>query len=172
MTMLLSLAVGLGLILTGCAYDAPASALPDPHAAAAAGGNVDASFTLGHLNAFVHRFGAQDAAAQRAEIARLQGLAPRSAGDRLMLAYLLSLDNASPADLMRAEEQLEGLEFQFGDPATRLFVHMLQRTVAAERALRKEKKRAADLQEKLQQIKKLERDLQERNQADLPPQGK
>ncbi|HEX7970984.1 MAG TPA: hypothetical protein VF501_02010, partial [Thiobacillus sp.] len=84
----------------------------------------------------------------------------------------LSLDNAAPADLMHAEEQLEGLEFQFEDPATRLFVHMLQRTVAAERALRKEKKRAADLQEKLQQIKKLERDLQERNQADPPPQGK
>ncbi|HEX7972178.1 MAG TPA: hypothetical protein VF501_08185, partial [Thiobacillus sp.] len=106
--LLLSLAVGLGLILTGCAHDAPA-ALPRPQAPTIAGGTLEgAAFTLGQMNAFIHRFGAQDATAQRAEIARLQGLAPRSASDRLMLAWLLSLDNASPADLIHAEEQLEG----------------------------------------------------------------
>lgn len=160
--------LSLGLLLGGCAHPAPGSILPPPDAAlqtteAVAG--TDSAFTLGQMGEFIRHFNRLDSTAQRAEVRRLQSIEKRGAGDRLMLAWLLSLNNAPAADLVRADEQLDGLERQFEDPATREFVRMLQRNLALELAFRKEKKRAAELQEKLQQIKNLELELQERSQA-------
>lgn len=171
-----SLSLGMGLILAGHAYPAPATALAAPavpaqREAQALDRKPAAMFTLGQLSAFIDRLDSQDSAAVRAEIKHLQGLGTPDAADRLKLAWLLSRNNAPAADLARAEEQLEGLERLFDDAATRHFVRLLQRTLAAERSLRQERKKTAELYEKLQQIKKLELELQERSQAG-PQQGK
>jgi hypothetical protein len=108
-----------------------------------------ASFTLDQMSEYVEQISRQDIAAQQAEVKRLQGLAPIGASDRLRLAYLLSLDNASRDTLVEAQAVLDGLEPLFGDPGTRLYVRLLQRTVMREVAL-------DDLQETLRQVTKRE----------------
>jgi hypothetical protein len=170
------LAVGFCMVLAGCAAgQAPPPAarvsVVEQKATAKAGARTEPAFTFVQLGEFMQLVARHDAKAQRTEVARLQSLAKPDAGDRLRLAYLLSLDNASPEDLTLAQEQLQGLELLFEDSATREFVRLLQRMLTSKRAINQEKKRVEELQEKLRQLKKLELELQERSQA-KPPQGK
>jgi hypothetical protein len=167
------LPLGLCLVLAACAATGlgTESEHEEHQGRKAPAGIVDSGFTLERMGAFIQQTSSQDFGAQRAEATRLQHIPEISASDRLKLAYLLSLENTSQDDLAQSKAMLDGLDLQFADPATRLYVRLLQRTVAAEAAYKTEKQRADELQEKLRQIKKLELDLMERNQA-KPAQDK
>jgi FixJ family two-component response regulator len=129
-----------------------------------------ARFTLDQLNEYLQKLG-QDIAAQSAEIKRLQHVAPIGASDRLKLAYLLSLENASQEDLEQAKAALDGLEPLFGDPGTRLYVRLLQRTVVLETARRQDRQRTAELEDKLTRIKEQAPDLMPRGLATAKTQS-
>lgn len=126
---------------------------------------VDSAFTLKQMDGFVQKSERLDITGRRAEAKRMQGKPDPAPGDRLKIAYLLSLENATLDELGQAQAQLDGLETAFADPETRLYVRLLQRMVAAETAQRQDKKRADELQEKLKQIKELELELMKRSQA-------
>ncbi len=95
-----------------------------------------ASFTLEQLSEYLEQVSRQDIAVRQGEVKRLQALAPIGAGDRLKLACLLSQEDASSAEWVQAKAVLNGLEPLFGDPGTRLYVRLLQRTVTREVAHR------------------------------------
>jgi hypothetical protein len=126
---------------------------------------ADSAFTLKQMDEFVQQIARLDITGRQTEARRLQGKAPLAAGERLKLAYLLSLENATLDDLEQARTQLDGLEAGFADPPTRLYVRLLQRMVTVATAQKQEKKRADELQEKLKQIKELELELIKRSQA-------
>ena len=100
-----------------------------------------ARFTLEQLGAYLGQLQAQDSAARQAEIRRLQHLAPIGASDRLKLACLLSGEGATAEQLAQAQTLLDGLEALFGDPGTRLYVALLQRTVMLEAAREQQQQR-------------------------------
>jgi FixJ family two-component response regulator len=130
-----------------------------------------ARFTLDQLNEYIQQLLRQDVAAQQAELKRLQHLAPIGAIDRLKLAYLLSLEKASLEDLAHAQTMLDELEPLFGDPGTRLYVRLLQRTVMLETAHKQETQRTEELKETLKRNEEPEFDLSEPNQAKPPAQS-
>lgn len=168
------LAMGLCVILTACVTTVTEHKwTPEkPQQATEPVKAADSAFTLKQMDEFVQQVAKLDIISRQAEAKRLQAKPPELApGDRLKLAYLLSLENATLDDLGRAQAQLEGLETAISDPPTRLYVRLLQRTVAVETAQKQEKRRADELQEKLNQIKQLELELIKRNQA-KPGEGK
>ncbi|HYP68360.1 MAG TPA: response regulator [Thiobacillaceae bacterium] len=130
-----------------------------------------ARFTLDQLNEYLQKLMSQDIAAQQAEIKRLQHLDPIGASDRLKLACLLSLENASWEDLVQARTLLDELEPLFGDPGTRLYVRLLQRAVMLETACQREKQRIAELEEMLSRIKGNDPDLMQGSQTTALPQS-
>lgn len=130
-----------------------------------------ARFTLDQLSEYIQQLLRQDIAAQQAELKRLQHLAPIGASDRLKLAYLLSLENASLEDLVQAQTLLDGLELLFGDPGTCLYVRLLQRTIKLHTAHKQETQRAEELEETLRRIKELQSGSIQRNQATPPAQS-
>jgi hypothetical protein len=160
--------MGLCVILTACvttvterkgSHERPQQAAEPLKAA-------DSAFTLKQMDEFVQWVAKLDIVSRQAEAKRLQAKPQEPApGERLKLAYLLSMENATLDELERAQTQLDGLETAIADPATRLYVRLLQRTVAVETAQKQEKRRADELQEKLNQIKHLELELMKRNQA-------
>jgi hypothetical protein len=166
------LPLGLCLVLAACAAPGSGSkAEHEPASRKAPAKMVDAAFTLDQMSAFIQQISSQDINTQRGEAKQLQTKPEIDAGDQLKLAYLLSLENASVEDLAQSQAILDGLEPQFADPATRLYVRLLQRMVAAETGFKLQKRRADELQEKLRQLKKLELELIERNQP-KPAQSK
>ena len=113
----------------------------------------------------------------QATSARLQALQAlggrRSPQQRLELAYLL-LTRAAPGsdDAARARELLKGLDRQSDDVAGRQFVRLLDRLgrqaveLSQSRAdLAKATRKAAELEDKIGQIKNLEVQLQNRSQS-------
>ena len=108
---------------------------------------------------------------------QLQALGPRRHPEqRLELAYLL-IARAAPTseEALQAHELLEGLDFQTEDRASRQFIRVLQRLsrqtveLAQARAdLAKANRKAADLEDKIGQIKNLEVQLQGRTQEHAP----
>ena len=161
------LAMGLCLIVSGCAAIGTdhKGTLKRPQPAMQRVKVADSDFTLKQMDEFIQRITKLDINGRQTEAGVLQGRRNPAPGDRLKLAYLLSLENATLDDLKNAQTQLDGLEAAFADPATRLYVRLLQRTVAEETAHKQEKKRADELQEKLNQIKELELELMKRSQA-------
>ncbi len=167
------IAIGFGLILGGCTVSGAVHTggpdnLPQRNASMRP---ADSSFTLAQMDSYVDKTSGLDATGRQNEVRRLQANTATDVNDRLKLAYLLSLEDASLDDLGQAQAQLEGLDAAFGDKATRLYVRLLQRTVAMDIACKQEKKRADGLQEKLKQIKDLELELMKRSQTQ-PAQGK
>ncbi|GEM_PF-3776661 len=143
-----------GLCLAGCAGLGPAQ--PAPSAAVRA----EPAFTLTEMMAFAEASAHLDAKVQAAEARRLKAGAAASPVDRLKLAYLASRGGGE--DLTRAQEWLAGLEGAFEQAPLRQYVRELQRLVAAELALAQERRRSAELQEKIERLKSLELQLQER----------
>ena len=103
----------------------------------------------------------------------LQSLgAQRSAAQRLELAYLLIARAApTPDEAAQAHDLLRRLDNQTTDPAGRQFLRVLQRLslqtvelAQARAALTKAQRKAADLEDKIGQIKNLEVQLQGRSQ--------
>lgn len=161
------LRLSLCLALTGCAT---IGSMPKPvgeaaHSRTDPAKPADFAFTLRQMDEFIQQVGKQDVAGRQAEVRRRLGKPEPTPADRLKLAYLLSLDNATQDDLGQAQMELEGLDAGFADSATRLYVRLLQRTVVAAAAQKQEKKRADELQDKLKQIKELELELMRRSQA-------
>jgi hypothetical protein len=159
--------LSLGLIVAGCAaigtdHKGP---LEKPQQAADPVKATDSAFTLKQMDEFIQQASKLDITTRQAEAKRLQGKPDPVPGDRLKVAYLLSLENATLDDLAQAQVQLDKLDTAFADPETRLYVRLLQRTVAVATAQKQEKRRAEELQEKLKQIKDLELELIKRNQA-------
>lgn len=100
------------------------------------------------------------------ELQRLQEAAPRDATARLELAMLLARRGATPEALARAQSLLAGLEEAFAAPGTRQFVLLHQRLVRLELDLRQERRRAAELQDKIERLKDLERNLGQRGKTE------
>jgi hypothetical protein len=165
MTHIRALAMGLCLIVSGCVGSGATQNGDNAGPQGVAKKPVDSTFTMNQMASYVHQVSGLDVAARQNEARRLQASLAMSVSDRLKLAYLLSLEGASLDDIEQARTQLEGLDAVFEDPATRLYVRLLQRTAAMETAYKQEKKRADDLQQKLKQIKELELELMKRNQA-------
>lgn len=128
-----------------------------------------ARFTLDLLSEFVEQVSVRDPAARQMEIERLQGLDPMDASDRLKLACLLSVEGASFANFMRAQALLDGLAPLFGDPGTRLYAQLLQRTVALEIARNAGQRGGDEPNVKLAQASGFE--LDPRQVAGLDPAG-
>jgi FixJ family two-component response regulator len=126
-----------------------------------------ARFTLDQLSEYIQHLRCQDVAAQQAELKRLQRLAPIGASDRLKLAYLLSLENASLEDLLHAQKMLDGLELLFGDPGTCLYIRLLQRMVMLETAHKQEEQRTGELEKTHSRSEQPESDLTQRKT--MPP---
>jgi hypothetical protein len=129
---------------------------------------ADATFTLAQLGEFIELTARQSPAERQAVIERLKDRAAKPAGDRLKLAYLLSLENATADELAQACKLLDGLDAEFGDRGVRLYARLLQRTAMTEAAYARETAKNEESVQKLKQIKKLELDLIQRNQSPAP----
>jgi hypothetical protein len=161
------MAMGLCLIVSGCATTGTdhKGTVERPQPAMERVKVADSDFTLKQMDEFIRRITKLDLTGRQTEAGDLQRMRNPAPRDHLKLAYLLSLENATLDDLKNAQTQLDGLEAAFADPDARLYVRLLQRTVAEETAHKQEKKRADELQEKLNQIKELELELMKRSQA-------
>lgn len=82
--------------------------------------------------------------------------------EKIRRAYALSQPGATAEQLAKAESLLDGLAADLDDPAARAVVVLLQRYVSQGRSLTAERRYGAELRRKIDQIKALERDLQER----------
>lgn len=158
-----------GLLLAGCAGLAPAPASrpakPDcpPAVSVVAPPPVPPpGFTLTDLMAYAQASSQLDAKALVAEIRRMRAGGSASPVDRLKLAYLYSLGSGGADDPARARELLDGLDGAFSQAPLSQYVRDLQRLVATDLALGQERRRSAELQEKIERLKSLELQLQER----------
>jgi hypothetical protein len=134
---------------------------------------ADNALTPAQLAEYIGKVSKLEGEAAIAEAKRLEATAHGNAGDRLKLAYLLARDGARPEDLARARELLTGIALD--DAGTREIARLLQRIVRLEQNVRQERVKATELQEKIEQLKSLERELQERGQSkpqQAPPQAK
>jgi hypothetical protein len=130
--------------------------------------NAPPAFGMRDLTEYMEKMSDVEATALKAEIKRLQSSPNPTAGERLKLAWLLDRDAAPIEDLTRAQELLSGLDTGFGDPSLRAYVRLMQWAVTQELLLHQEHKRADDLQGKIDRLKDLEQNLQERSQAKPP----
>jgi hypothetical protein len=104
-----------------------------------------------------------------AAIARLEdGAAAGSAQDRLKLAYLLGRFDAPTSDPDRATEILRGLSPAFQDKRAQEIARLLGRTLTLERELSLAHSRTAELQQQIEQLKGLERELEDRSRTIEP----
>ena len=130
---------------------------------------VDTDFTLTRMGEFTAQTEKLDERGRQAAIVKLTGRPAPAAVERLELAYLFSLDPATDEELAQAARLLDGLDRLFEDAGVRLYVRLLQRTVGFEAGYARESSRADELEQKLKQIRKLELELIQRNQAPPSP---
>jgi len=97
-----------------------------------------------------------------AQLRRLEAESERSAAARIKRAWLLSRPGATPAALVRAQAQLTGLDGVLRNAGTRQLVRLLERNIQLERALAEERRKSGELSQKIEQIKSLELELQQR----------
>lgn len=100
-----------------------------------------------------------------AQLRRLEAESERSAAARIKRAWLLSRPGATPAALARAQEQLKGLDGVLKNAGTRQLVRLLERNIRLEQALAEERRKSAELSQKIEQIKSLELELQQRGRS-------
>jgi hypothetical protein len=99
-----------------------------------------------------------------AEIQRLEvGTAEGRAGDQLKLAYLLSRTDCATPDPDRAWELLKGLAPAFQDKGAEVIARLLGRTITLERQLGLARSKTTELQQKIERLKGLERQLDDSN---------
>jgi hypothetical protein len=119
-----------------------------------------ATLTAGQMATALHEVSGLAPEAVPAEIQRLEvATAKGRAADRLKLACLLGRTDSGTPDPDRALTLLEGLASAFQDQATQEIAHLLARTFALERDLRLARHQTAELQQKIEQLKGLEREL-------------
>jgi hypothetical protein len=147
----------VSLLLEGCAGLNIWPVTPSP---AIAPKVADTSLTPSQVTAYMGEVSRLDAVALNAEIKRLRAGAQRSVGDRLKLAYLLGRESSAPRELARARGLLEGLPDRFDDPGTRELARLLQRMVKLEQDLLQERRKASELQGKIDQLMSLEQTLE------------
>ncbi|HEX9594452.1 MAG TPA: hypothetical protein VGB12_14090 [bacterium] len=127
---------------------------------AARGSSLSAEQTIAYLDE-VSRL---EHEAVPAEIQRLEvGAAEGSAGDQLKLAYLLSRTDCATADPDRAWELLKGLAPAFQDKGAQGIARLLGRTITLERQLGLARSKTTELQQKIERLKGLERQLDDSN---------
>ena len=127
------------------------------------------SLTVGGMAACLEEVSDLAPEAVPVEIARLEGGAVEgSAADRLKLAYLLSRSDTSVSDPDRAWEILKGLMPTLRDRDAQEIARLLARTITLERALRVERDRTAEAQQKIERLKGLERELDDSSRASQP----
>jgi len=96
---------------------------------------------------------------QRAEAGVVEG----RASDQLQLAYLLSRTDSATADPDRALALLNGMAPAFRDPETQEVARLLARILSLERDLRLARRETAELEQKIERLKGLERELDDTN---------
>lgn len=97
------------------------------------------------------------------------GSAELFAGERFELALLLSQKGASNKSLKQALRLLEELESDAGEPGVREVLQLQQRTLTLEQLYRTERKKSIELQNKIEYLKGLERELDESNRQIIEP---
>jgi hypothetical protein len=153
------------LLLEGCAG---LHIWPGTPSSAIAPKVADTALTPSQVTAYMGEVSKLDAVALNAQIRRLQAGARGSAGDRLKLAYLLGREGSMPKDLVKARALLEGLPDTFDDPGTRELVRLLQRVVKLEQQFLQVRRKASELQDKIDQLMSLEQTLQQHRPSKVP----
>lgn len=151
------------LLLAGCAGGGlplrapePAQALPAP---------APSDLTPVQMARYMADAAAWQADALAAELRHLQA-GPLTAADRFKLAWLLARKGGRVEDAARAQELLAGLEGAFADAGARQLLLLVQRIARLELEVRQERRRATALQDKIELLKGLERDLHERAKSE------
>jgi len=99
-----------------------------------------------------------------AEIERLQAAAAEGRpGDRLKLAYLLSRTDSARSDPDRGLALMQGLTPALQDPEAQAIARLLAHTLTLEHDLRLARRETAELQQKIERLKGLERELDDSN---------
>lgn len=116
---------------------------------------------------YCERFGAMPAEEQRRELHAAQAGLERQPGDlqRLRLALLLTLPRTAWRDDARALQLLGGLEFAPADrPSPRRDLALLIQKLVAERQrqVRDEHRKADDLQQKIDALRAIDRDVRQK----------
>jgi hypothetical protein len=156
--------VGLSLLLEGCAGFSIWPSTPQKGAPIVEKhGVAGTSLTPSQITAYMAEVSKLDGPSLDAEIKRLQAGARGSAGDRLKLAYLLSREGS----VVRARRLMEGLPDTFDDPGTREIARLVQRVVKLQQDLLQERRKASDLQSKIDQLMSLEQTLQQHRPSRL-----
>ncbi|MEJ2691902.1 MAG: hypothetical protein P8166_02325 [Candidatus Thiodiazotropha sp.] len=91
------------------------------------------------------------------------------AGDRFELALLLSQKGASSKSLKQALRLLDELKSEAGEPGVKEVLQLQQRVLALEQRYRRERKKSIELQNKIEYLKGLERELDESNRQITEP---
>jgi len=113
--------------------------------------------------------GLQHVAALKPKIAKQMidhsktGAAEQTAGDRFELVLLLSQKAVDDKALKRALQLLDGLEADAVETSVREILRLLRRNLLLEQQYRSEQRKTAELQEKIEYLKGLERELEETN---------
>ena len=111
------------------------------------------------------RLGSQSADAQRAERARLDGERPGSARLQFRFALLLGRDD-DPAAQERALKLLGTIDTN--DARTQALIDLTKASLKAQLDARRQSSRAQELQARIEQLKALEKSLQQRDDAPKP----
>ena len=85
------------------------------------------------------------------------------------LALLLSQKGASNKSLKQASRLLEELASDAGEPGVKEVLQLQQRILALEQLYRAERKKSIELQNKIEYLKGLERELDESNRQIIEP---
>ena len=102
----------------------------------------------------------------RREVADLNAGRRLDSGERFRLAALLARDDHG--DWERAIKALDGLADD-SDPRAQALVDTLKKSLRARHDLRQQTSRVTELQARIEQIKALEKDLQQRNEPRKTP---
>lgn len=155
----------IALISAGCAPLSDGQSVPWHRPA-----DTGTDLSPDRLGALMGQVAAMDSASAQREIARMEpGVMQSSAAERLKLAYLLSRENSGMEDLRQADTLLEDLMPALEDGDTRILARLLQSNIRLQLLLGEERSKAAELTRKIQQLKGLEKELQQHNFTTDPP---
>ena len=156
MTLKSYLVAGLLLMLGACAapVERPATFAPPP--------KLDASVMLGELSRVAALTGDQ----RRRELTGLEGERRLDDTQRFQLAALLEREDSMEA-LERSLKSLNAMAD--GDTRAQALLDLMKRSLKSRIELRQQTARTQELQDKLEQIKALEKSLQQRNGTPKAP---
>jgi hypothetical protein len=92
------------------------------------------------------------------------GVHDLTAGERFELLLLLTQKGADNQSLRNASQLLKGLEAEASEPSVKQVLRLQRHNLRLEHLYRKERRKSAELQKKIEYLKGLERELDDSNQ--------